>query len=170
MTNRKSYMAYQMAQTPETLNMTLKVTLAIRHFLTYFLENKTHSKFDICVLELESIHVAYDIEWPWRWFISFRAFEMLVVYIRAALYKISTGRPASRGPSATAGLLAVLDYHWHLFHFAVWFMLSYNSIFIWNWRAHQQISAQLPPPHPKKLCHAVEFVLARCAQCSNYRQ
>ena len=29
---------------------------------------------------------------------------MQVVYICAALYKISTGTPASRGPSATAGL------------------------------------------------------------------
>jgi len=61
----------------------------------------------MCVLELESIHVAYDLEWPWRSFISFRAFEMLVVYICAALYKISTGTPASRGPSATAGLLVL---------------------------------------------------------------
>ena len=38
--------------------------------------------------------------------ISFRAFEMLVVYICAGL-KISTGTPASRGPSATAGLLVL---------------------------------------------------------------
>ena len=30
---------------------------------------------------------------------------MLVVYICVAVYKISTGTPASRGPSATAGLL-----------------------------------------------------------------
>ena len=29
--------------------MTLKVTLVIWHFLTYFLENKTHSKFDMCI-------------------------------------------------------------------------------------------------------------------------
>ena len=29
--------------------MTLKVTLAIWHFLTYFLENKTRSKFDVCI-------------------------------------------------------------------------------------------------------------------------
>ena len=33
---------------------------------------------------------------------------MLVVYICAALYKISTGTPASRGPSATAGLLVLV--------------------------------------------------------------
>ena len=32
---------------------------------------------------------------------------MLVVYICAAL-KISTGTPASRGPSATAGLLVII--------------------------------------------------------------
>ena len=32
---------------------------------------------------------------------------MLVVYIHAALYKISTGTPASRGASATAGLLVL---------------------------------------------------------------
>ena len=32
---------------------------------------------------------------------------MLVVYTCAALYKISTGTPASRGPSATAGLLVI---------------------------------------------------------------
>ena len=38
-------------------------------------------------------------------FISFKGFEMQVVYICAALYKISTVTPASRGPSATAGLL-----------------------------------------------------------------
>jgi len=33
---------------------------------------------------------------------------MLVVYICAALYKISTGTLASRGPSATAGLLVIV--------------------------------------------------------------
>ena len=42
-----------------------------------------------------------------RSFIRFRAFEMLVVYICAALYKISTGMPMSRCPSATAGFLVV---------------------------------------------------------------
>jgi len=39
---------------------------------------------------------------------SFRAFQIQVVYICAELYQISTGTPASRGPSAIAGLL-VLD-------------------------------------------------------------
>ena len=38
-------------------------------------------------------------------FISFVAFQVEVVYIFAAVYKISTGTPVSRGPSATAGLL-----------------------------------------------------------------
>ena len=38
---------------------------------------------------------------------QFQSFELLVVYICAALYKISNGTPASRGPSATAGLLVV---------------------------------------------------------------
>jgi len=36
---------------------------------------------------------------------SFRAFQIQVVYICAELYQISTGTPASRGPSAIAGLL-----------------------------------------------------------------
>ena len=36
---------------------------------------------------------------------------MQVVYICATLYKISTGTPASRSPSVTAGLLVNNDYY-----------------------------------------------------------
>jgi len=40
---------------------------------------------------------------------SFRAFQIQVVYICAELYQISTGTPASRGPSAIAGLLVIIE-------------------------------------------------------------
>jgi len=84
MTNRKSYMAYQMAQTQVTLN-------------------DLEGHFSYLRLTFWKIRLVA------RSFISFRAFEMLVVYICAALYKISTDTPASRGPSATAGLLVDND-------------------------------------------------------------
>ena len=50
-----------------------------------------------------------SIEWPWRSFITFGAFQVQVVYICAAIYQISTSTPAPRGPSATAGLLVFVD-------------------------------------------------------------
>ena len=40
-------MAYQMAQTPVTLNV-LEGHFNYLTLLTYFLENKTRSKFDVC--------------------------------------------------------------------------------------------------------------------------
>ena len=60
MTNRKSYIAYQMAQTPVTLN-DLEGHFS---YLTLFnlLFEKRHVVSSMCVLELESIHVAYEHE------------------------------------------------------------------------------------------------------------
>ena len=40
---------------------------------------------------------------------SYRAFQIQVVYICAELYQISTGTPASRGPSAIAGLFVKIS-------------------------------------------------------------
>ena len=51
--------------------MTLKVTLAIWPILTWEI---WHVLSSICVLELDSIHVTYDLEWSWTSLISFRAF------------------------------------------------------------------------------------------------
>ena len=46
--NRKSYMAYQMAQTPVTLNV-LEGHFSYLTLFNLLLENKTHSKFDVCI-------------------------------------------------------------------------------------------------------------------------
>ena len=77
------------------------------HFLTHFLGNMTwHVVISICVRELESTCCGL---WPPRSFISLGSFQTQVIYICAALYTISTGTPASRGHSATAGLLVLLE-------------------------------------------------------------
>jgi len=101
-TNRKSYMANQMAQTLVTLNDP-EGHLAIWHFLSHLLANVTRLNFNMCTKIRQ--HVAGDVEWAWTLFVSFTDFQVQFVYICAAIYRISTGTPASRGPSAIAELL-----------------------------------------------------------------
>jgi len=55
--------------------------------------------------------MACDLEWAWKSFISYWAFQMQVIYICVAIYKISTGTPASCGPSVTARLLVRKKHH-----------------------------------------------------------
>ena len=62
------------------------------------------------VRESASIYVAYDLEGHSS--VS-GLFKCKTLY-SAAIYNISTGTPASRGPSATAGLLVVILSVYHI--------------------------------------------------------
>ena len=87
-----------MAQTPVTLN-DLEGQFSYLMLLTHFLGNMTGIKF---FYENRRAYVACDPECHSS---VLGLFKCKSSTFCAAIYKISTGKPASHDPSATAGLL-----------------------------------------------------------------